>query len=76
LPFAISLFLVFAYGATGSGKTFTMLGSGDSNPGLTILTMIDLYCRLEEMEAEYETSVTVSYLEVRPTTNISFFIPN
>jgi len=58
------MLLVFAYGATGSGKTFTMLGSGNENPGLTFLTLMDLYTRLEALESEFETSVSVSYLEV------------
>jgi hypothetical protein len=37
---------VFAYGATGAGKTFTMLGSA-SEPGIMILTLRDLYRRIE-----------------------------
>ena len=32
---------VFAYGATGAGKTYTMLGNPD-NPGVTFLTMMEL----------------------------------
>ncbi|KAL7749768.1 Kinesin-like protein kif19 [Sorochytrium milnesiophthora] len=36
---------VFAYGATGSGKTYTMFGT-DSQPGLVEQTLTDLYTRL------------------------------
>ena len=37
---------VFAYGATGSGKTYTMLGSRET-PGLMVLTLRDLYGAIE-----------------------------
>ncbi|MCL4131853.1 UNVERIFIED_CONTAM: hypothetical protein GTU68_033139 [Idotea baltica] len=40
---------VFAYGATGSGKTFTMLGN-EQNPGITFLTVMELYKKMEEAE--------------------------
>jgi len=33
---------VFAYGATGAGKTYTMLGN-DENPGIMILTLRELF---------------------------------
>ena len=54
---------VFAYGATGAGKTHTMLGS-PSNPGVCFLTMMDLYSRIEELKNEKTCDVAVSYLEV------------
>ncbi|XP_028408908.1 kinesin-like protein KIF18A [Dendronephthya gigantea] len=54
---------VFAYGATGAGKTHTMLGN-DKTPGVMLLTMIDLYKRIEEMKHEKTCEVAVSYLEV------------
>ena len=56
-------FSVFAYGATGAGKTYTMLGAPD-NPGLTFLTVMELYRRLEQLKEEYEAEVVVAYLEV------------
>lgn len=54
---------VFAYGATGAGKTYTMVGS-ESSPGIMYLTMVGLY---EKIEARKEKSceVLVSYQEVR-----------
>ena len=55
---------VFAYGATGAGKTHTMLGN-DKTPGVMFLTMMDLYKRIEEMKHERTCEVAVSYLEVR-----------
>lgn len=54
---------VFAYGATGSGKTHTMLGSVDQ-PGVMYLTMQQLYERIEQMKDEKICEVAVSYLEV------------
>ena len=38
---------VFAYGATGAGKTHTMLGQRD-NPGVIARTVADLYTRVDE----------------------------
>ncbi|GCC34200.1 hypothetical protein chiPu_0012673 [Chiloscyllium punctatum] len=54
---------VFAYGATGSGKTYTMLGSVDQ-PGVMYHTMVELYERIEQMKDEKICEVAVSYLEV------------
>lgn len=54
---------VFAYGATGAGKTFTMSGSSTS-PGITYLTMTELFRKHEELEVEREFEVGVTYLEV------------
>lgn len=54
---------VFAYGATGAGKTHTMLGN-DKTPGVMFLTMMDLYKRIDEMKDEKTCEVAVSYLEV------------
>lgn len=54
---------VFAYGATGSGKTHTMLGSA-AEPGVMYLTMLDLFKCMDEVKDEKECSTAVSYLEV------------
>lgn len=51
------------YGATGAGKTFTMLGN-DSSPGLTFLTMRDLFSKIEAQSDVRRFDVGVSYLEV------------
>ena len=55
---------MFAYGATGAGKTFTMLGNSET-PGVTFLTMMDLYKRIDSLKEEKICEVAVSYLEVR-----------
>ena len=62
-----ALFLpVFAYGATGAGKTYTMVGRPDC-PGITLLTLMELYRRIDEREEQDPNTsiqVAVSYLEV------------
>ncbi|XP_051496052.1 LOW QUALITY PROTEIN: kinesin-like protein KIF18B [Apus apus] len=54
---------VFAYGATGAGKTYTMLGS-EQSPGIMYLSMVELYKRLEARKGEKSCQVLVSYQEV------------
>nr|BAA96455.1 kinesin like protein KLP-13 [Caenorhabditis elegans] len=49
---------VFAYGATGSGKTFTMIGTKD-RPGLMTLMTKTLY---EKLDNQYQ--VLLSYMEI------------
>ncbi|KAH0516678.1 Kinesin-like protein KIF18A [Microtus ochrogaster] len=56
---------VLAYGATGAGKTHTMLGSADE-PGVMYLTMLDLFKSMDEIKEEKVCSTAVSYLEVSP----------
>ena len=51
------------YGATGAGKTHTMLGS-TNNPGITFRTVMELYKRIEELKEESTVEIAVSYLEV------------
>jgi kinesin family protein 18/19 len=53
---------VFAYGATGSGKTHTMLGNAAS-PGLMPSTLRDLWKSIGS-RADRIYSVTVSYVEI------------
>lgn len=55
--------IVFVYGATGAGKTFTMLGN-ENNYGITYLTMKDLYTKVNEQKDSKKFEIYVSYLEV------------
>eukprot|EP00762_Andalucia_godoyi_P004697 ANDGO_03650.mRNA.1 Kinesin-like protein 5 len=55
---------VFAYGATGAGKTYTMMGCDHSGPGVMVLTMIDLFKAIENSKADRSVNVYMSYLEV------------
>ncbi|XP_054986328.1 kinesin-like protein KIF18B [Sorex araneus] len=54
---------VFAYGATGAGKTHTMLGR-EGDPGIMYLTTMELYRRLEAHQEEKQFEVLISYQEV------------
>ncbi|GAA5926560.1 hypothetical protein JCM1841_001445 [Sporobolomyces salmonicolor] len=54
---------VFAYGATGCGKTHTISGS-PTQPGIVFLIMKDLFARISAKSEDTEFSLTVSYLEV------------
>ena len=54
---------VFAYGATGSGKTYTMVGEPD-DPGMMLLSLVDIFDAVRRMSKEYVFEVTCSYLEV------------
>jgi kinesin family protein 18/19 len=54
---------VFAYGATGAGKTYTMIGNND-NPGITFLTMAELFKARENLQGERSFELGISYIEV------------
>ncbi|CAO1615427.1 unnamed protein product [Jaminaea pallidilutea] len=54
---------VFAYGATGCGKTHTISGSSE-DPGVIFLTMAELYRRIEDSKNESEVDIRLSYLEI------------
>ena len=53
---------VFAYGATGAGKTYTMLGT-EENPGIMPLTLNELFERIKSYP-EREYTVKLWYLEI------------
>ncbi|XP_019371431.1 PREDICTED: kinesin-like protein KIF19 isoform X1 [Gavialis gangeticus] len=54
---------VFAYGPTGCGKTYTMLGT-DQEPGIYVRTLNDLFRAIEETSDDMEYEVSMSYLEI------------
>ncbi|XP_076939414.1 kinesin-like protein KIN-8A [Bidens hawaiensis] len=54
---------VFCYGATGAGKTFTMLGTVE-NPGVMVLAIKDLFSKLRKRSFDGNYVVHLSYLEV------------
>lgn len=54
---------VFAYGPTGCGKTYTMLGT-DKEPGIYVRTLNDLFRAIEETSDDMQYSVSMSYLEI------------
>ncbi|XVF61441.1 hypothetical protein PTKIN_Ptkin08bG0129700 [Pterospermum kingtungense] len=54
---------VFAYGSTGSGKTYTMVGT-QHDPGLMILSLHTIFDLIESDKSSDKFDVTCSYLEV------------
>ncbi|KAJ2806700.1 tubulin-dependent ATPase kip3 [Coemansia helicoidea] len=54
---------VFAYGATGCGKTYTISGC-PADPGVIFLTMQELFERVAAAQDEKTIEVALSYLEV------------
>merc|ERR1712228_1171542 len=56
---------VFAYGATGSGKTYTMLGD-DNNVGVMLHTLRDLFLAKEKEDCNglYNFRIFISFLEI------------
>lgn len=54
---------VFAYGATGCGKTHTILGN-PQDPGVIFLTMKELYQRIDSLSDTRLFDVSISFLEI------------
>nr|XP_016488042.1 PREDICTED: kinesin-like protein KIF18B isoform X1 [Nicotiana tabacum] len=54
---------VFCYGATGAGKTYTMLGTIE-NPGVMVLAIKDLFSKIRQRSFDGNHVVHLSYLEV------------
>ncbi|MQL82831.1 hypothetical protein Taro_015301 [Colocasia esculenta] len=54
---------VFCYGATGAGKTYTMLGTIE-NPGVMVLAIKDLFLKIRQRSFDGNHVVHLSYLEV------------
>ena len=53
---------VFAYGATGAGKTHTMLGSQEK-PGIMFLTMKELF-KVQKKLTDRVYAMRISFLEI------------
>lgn len=54
---------VFAYGATGCGKTHTITGT-PQQPGIIFLTMQALFEKVAELSDDKVTEISLSYLEI------------
>lgn len=54
---------IFAYGATGAGKTHTMIGDPE-NPGLMILTFEEVFNCTSRLSLERQYKVRLSYIEI------------
>jgi len=65
---------VFAYGATGCGKTHTITGT-TQQPGIIFLTMQELFEKITERSDEKQTEVSLSYLEIYNETIRDLLVP-
>lgn len=65
---------VFAYGATGCGKTHTITGTLQQ-PGIIFLTMQELFERIAERTDEKVTEISLSYLEIYNETIRDLLVP-
>ncbi|XP_052196757.1 kinesin-like protein KIN-8B isoform X2 [Diospyros lotus] len=54
---------IFAYGSTGSGKTYTMVGTQD-DPGLMVLSLHTIFDLIKTDNSSDDFGVSCSYLEV------------
>lgn len=66
---------VFAYGATGCGKTHTITGT-PQEPGIIFLTMKELFERIEELKDTKNVELSLSYLEIYNETIRDLLDPN
>ncbi|KAI4208262.1 MAG: hypothetical protein LQ346_000142 [Caloplaca aetnensis] len=65
---------VFAYGATGCGKTHTITGTAQQ-PGVIFLTMQELFERISDRTDDKVTEVSLSYLEIYNETIRDLLVP-
>lgn len=65
---------VFAYGATGCGKTHTITGTAQQ-PGIIFLTMQELFERISEHTEDKVTEISLSYLEIYNETIRDLLVP-
>lgn len=65
---------VFAYGATGCGKTHTITGTSQQ-PGIIFLTMQELFEKISERSEDKSTEITLSYLEIYNETIRDLLVP-
>jgi kinesin family protein 18/19 len=53
---------VFAYGASGAGKTYTMVGINDQ-PGIMVRTVSDLFNEIQSLENK-DYRIKINYIEI------------
>ncbi|OQV00901.1 Kinesin motor domain-containing protein [Cladophialophora immunda] len=66
---------VFAYGATGCGKTHTITGT-TQEPGIIFSAMKELFERVQEQSGEKITEISLSYLEIYNETIRDLLVPS
>jgi len=66
---------VFAYGTTGAGKTYTMLGN-QQIPGIMLLTVKDIFETIKTHYTDKEFNIIVSYVEIYNETIRDLLVPS
>lgn len=66
---------VFAYGTTGAGKTYTMLGN-QQVPGIMLLTVKDIFETIKTHYNDKEFTIIVSYVEIYNETIRDLLVPS
>lgn len=66
---------VFAYGATGCGKTHTISGT-PQQPGIIFLTMRELFERINTLQDTKTVELSLSYLEIYNETIRDLLVPD
>lgn len=67
---------VFAYGATGSGKTHTMIGNKEVGGGVMVLSVREIFSKMEQRKLDSSYKVCISYLEVYNETIRDLLVPS
>ncbi|KAI9728411.1 MAG: kinesin-like protein Klp5 [Chrysothrix sp. TS-e1954] len=65
---------VFAYGATGCGKTHTITGTVQQ-PGIIFMTMQELFEQIADVQDDKVTEISLSYLEIYNETIRDLLVP-
>eukprot|EP00928_Gymnodinium_smaydae_P015833 TRINITY_DN1588_c0_g1_i1.p1 TRINITY_DN1588_c0_g1~~TRINITY_DN1588_c0_g1_i1.p1 ORF type:complete len:1032 (-),score=193.10 TRINITY_DN1588_c0_g1_i1:94-2871(-) len=65
---------IFAYGQTSSGKTHSLLGSGDMDPGMIPRSIHEIFCWVEKHRS-CEWIVKASYLEIYNENLLDLLLP-
>ena len=55
---------IFAYGATGAGKTHTMMGNPEAGPGIMYLMMQELFEEFNKKDLDKQYQISLIYIEV------------
>jgi kinesin family protein 18/19 len=66
---------VFAYGTTGSGKTYTMTGLPET-PGIDVLILQDLFNHINYEKSDKIISIKMSYVEIYNEVIRDLLLPN
>lgn len=66
---------VFAYGATGAGKTYTMLGQRNDH-GIFGYSFEELFLKMEEESKEKEFKIKMSFIEIYNENIFDLLLPN